>query len=227
MVDEPHSPRIALLAGATGLIGRALLPQLLRSERYSRVHVLVRRAVAGIEAGPKLEIHSVSFTQLPKPFPKVDDVYIALGTTIKVAGSQAAFRQVDFDFVVNTAQAARRAGARHLAVVSALGADAKSRVFYNQVKGEMQDAIELLGYESLVIVQPSLLMGDRAALGQPVRSGEVWAARLLAPVMWMVPGSVRPIRADLVASAMLESTLAARPGARVLSSAVMQSTERI
>ena len=91
----------------------------------------------------------------------------------------------------------------------------------------MQDAIELLGYESLVIVQPSLLMGDRAALGQPVRSGEVWAARLLAPVMWMVPGSVRPIRADLVASAMLESTLAARPGARVLSSAEMQSAERI
>jgi uncharacterized protein YbjT (DUF2867 family) len=222
-----HSPRTALLAGATGLIGRALLPLLLGSERYIRVHVLVRRAVAGIEAGPKLEIHSVSFAQLPKPFPKADDVYIALGTTIKVAGSQAAFRQVDFDFVVNTARAARRAGAKRLAVVSALGADAKSRVFYNQVKGEMQEAVAQLGYDSVLIAQPSLLMGDRSALGQPVRSGEVWATRLLAPVMWIVPSGVRPIRASAVASAMLEATLASRPGVRILGSGDMQKGEQL
>ena len=116
---------------------------------------------------------------LPAAFPPVDDVFITLGTTIKVAGSQAAFRQVDFAFVVNTARAARVAGATRLAVVSALGADAKSRVFYNRVKGEMEAAIAQLGYKSVVIAQPSLLLGDRAALGQPVRSSEVWAARLL------------------------------------------------
>ena len=227
MIGAPHSIRIALLAGATGLVGRALLPQLLGSERYSRVHVLVRRAVTGIEDGPKLQIHSVSFAHLPEKFPKVDDVYIALGTTIKVAGSQAAFRQVDLDFVVNTARAAQRAGAKRLAVVSALGADAKSRVFYNQVKGEMQEAVTQLGYDSVLIVQPSLLMGDWAALGQPVRSGEVWATRLLLPVMRMVPSGVRPIRAGMVASAMLEFTLAAKPGVRVLSSAEMQKAERV
>ena len=89
-------------------------------------------------------------------------MFITLGTTIKVAGSQAAFRQVDFAFVVNTARAAKAAGATRLAVVSALGADTKSRVFYNRVKGEMEAAVAQLGYQSIVIAQPSMLLGDRA-----------------------------------------------------------------
>src|SRR4029079_12800533 len=93
--------------------------------------------------------------------------------TRKVGGGEAAFRQGDFEYVVNTARAAKAAGATRLAVVSALGADARSAVFYNRVKGEMQDAIGALGFESVVIAQPSLLLGDRAAIGQPVRSGEV------------------------------------------------------
>ena len=226
MGKDQTSSRTALLAGATGLIGRSLLRLLETSEQYTRVHVLVRRAVTGIEAHPKVNFHSVDFSHLAQPFPKVDDVYIALGTTIKVAGSEAAFRQVDFDFVLNTARAARAAGARRLAVVSALGADATSRVFYNRVKGEMQGALAGLGYESVVIAQPSLLMGDRAALGQPVRSGEVWATRLFTPVMWMVPKGVRPIQASAVASAMLAALLAAKPGLRFLSSAQMQARPR-
>jgi uncharacterized protein YbjT (DUF2867 family) len=133
--------RVALVAGATGLVGRSLLPLLEASEQYSHVHVLVRRAVPGIESNPKVLFHTVAFAHLPTPFPRADDVYIALGTTIKVAGSQEAFRHVDHDFVVNTARAARAAGARRLAIVSALGADPKSRVFYNRVKGEMQAAV--------------------------------------------------------------------------------------
>ena len=214
--------RVALLAGATGLIGRALLPMLLASDRHTAVHLLLRRAVPGIASNPKLNVHTVDFAHLPAPFPEVDDVFIALGTTIKVAGSEAAFRQVDFDYVVNTARAARAAGATRLAVVSALGADAHSRVFYNRVKGEMQAAIAALGYDSVVIAQPSLLMGDRAALGQPVRSGEVWATRLLGPIMGLVPKSVRPIAAADVASAMLAANMAGAPGLRILSSAQMQ-----
>ncbi len=225
-VKDKASSHTALLAGSTGLIGRALLPLLEKTEVYSLVHVLVRRAVNGIEAHPKLRLHTVDFAHLPQAFPKVDDVYIALGTTIKVAGSEAAFRQVDFDFVVSTASAARAAGARRLAVVSALGADANSRVFYNRVKGEMQAAVADLGYNSVTIVQPSLLLGDRAALGQPVRSGEVWATRLLAPVIWMVPSGVRPIQATAVASAMLGATLVGKPGLRLLSSRQMQARQR-
>jgi len=153
----------------------------------------------------------------------VDDVFIALGTTIKIAGSEAAFRQVDFDFVVNTARAARAAGATRLAVVSALGVNARSRVFYSRVKGEMQVAIAQLGYESVVIAQPSLLLGDRAALGQPARSGEAWAARLLGPLAWMVPKALQPIPASAVASALLAAILDAKPGVRVLKSAAMQA----
>jgi uncharacterized protein YbjT (DUF2867 family) len=219
------TPRIALLAGATGLVGRALLPMLLASKYYQRVHVLVRRTPPDIKASAKLRIHQVDFARLPAEFPKVDDVFIALGTTIKVAGSQAAFRQVDFDFVVNAARAAKAAGATRLAVVSALGADAKSRIFYNRVKGEMQAAIAQLGYESVVIAQPSMLMGDRAALGQPARSGELWAARLLGPLGGIVPKRVRPIPARAVASALLAAIFEAKHGVRVLKSGAMQARD--
>ena len=226
MNNVVSTPRTALLAGATGLVGRALLSMLLASKYYRSVHVLLRRTPPDIKASPKLKIHQVDFARLPAALPTVDDVFIALGTTIKVAGSEAAFRQVDLDFVVNIARAARAAGATRLAVVSALGADAKSRVFYNRVKGEMQVAIAQLGYESVVIAQPSMLLGDRVALGQPARSGEVWAARLLGPLGWIVPKGVRPIPARTVASALLAAILDAKPGVRVLKSGVMQARDQ-
>jgi uncharacterized protein YbjT (DUF2867 family) len=222
MGSAADSPRTALLAGATGLIGRELLALLQRSPRYGQLHVLVRRPPGDASAEPNTQVHVVDFAKLPAALPHVDDVYIALGTTIKVAGSEAAFRQVDFDFVVNTAQAAKAAGARRLAVVSALGADSGSRVFYNRVKGDMQAALVQFGFDTLCIAQPSLLVGDRAALGQPVRAGEVWATRLLGPVMRLVPAGVRPIRSDAVATAMLAAVLAGRPGVQVLTSAAMQ-----
>ena len=226
MADTPSPSRTALLAGATGLIGRALLSRLLAMADYQRVTVLVRRAASDIEAHSKLAVRTVDFANLPAPFPAVDDVYIALGTTIKTAGSQEAFRQVDFDYVVGVAEAARAAGAIRLAVVSALGANAHSHVFYNRVKGEMQQAIAGLGYQTLVIAQPSLLVGDRAALGQPVRNAEVLVARLLRPVMGFVPKGVRPIAADDVAAAMLKATLAGQAGTRILGSGLMQGAMR-
>jgi uncharacterized protein YbjT (DUF2867 family) len=226
MDDVVATPRTALLAGATGLIGRALLPMLLAGKQYRSVDVLLRRAAPDIKANAKLKVHQVDFARLPAAFPAVDDVFIALGTTIKVAGSQAAFRQVDFDFVVNTARAARAAGAMRLAVVSALGADAKSRIFYNRVKGEMQAAIAQLRYKSVVIAQPSMLLGDRAALGQPARSGEIWAARLLGPLGWIVPKGVRPIHARAVASALVAAILDAKPGVRILKSGAMQARDQ-
>ena len=99
-------------------------------------------------------------------------------------------------------------------MVSSLGADAKSRVFYSRVKGEMQEAIAVLGFDSVVIVQPSLLVGDRTALGQPVRAGEVWGARLMG---WL-PRSVRPISAARVAEGMLRALASPTPGTQVLRS---------
>jgi uncharacterized protein YbjT (DUF2867 family) len=215
--------RVALLAGATGLVGRALLPLLQASPHYGHVHLLVRRPLPELSADARTTVHVVDFAELAAPLPAIDDVYVALGTTIKVAGSQAAFRRVDFDHVLATARAGREAGATRLAVVSALGADPRSRVFYNRVKGEMESSIAQLGYQSVVIAQPSLLIGDRGALGQPARAGEVWANRVLGPVMWLVPRRVRPIAAAAVAGALINAVLAGPPGVRILSSAQMQA----
>lgn len=216
-------PRTALLAGATGLVGRALLSLLLASQHYRSVDVLLRRRPPDIEANAKLKIHQVDFARLPASLATVDDVFIALGTTIKAAGSEAAFRQVDLDFVVNTARAARSAGATRLAVVSAIGANPTSRVFYNRVKGEMQAAIAQLGYTSVVIAQPSLLLGDRAAFGQVPRSGEIWAERLLVPLGRILPKKIRPLSDRAVAAALLAAVLDTNPGIRVLESGAMQA----
>src|SRR5258708_24399269 len=140
MDNVAATPRTALLAGATGLVGRELLSLLLASKHYGTVRVLVRRTPPDIGVSAKLKIHQVDFARLPATLPRIDDAYIALGTTIKIAGSEAAFRQVDFDYVLHVARAARAAGATRLAVGSALGAAAKSRIFYNRVKGEMEIA---------------------------------------------------------------------------------------
>lgn len=222
----PDAPTV-LLAGASGLIGRALLEALLAPTRSERVVVLARRPLASDRTrDARVSVRVGDMATLAADARGARDVCIALGTTIKVAGSQAAFRAVDFDLVVQVARAARSAGARRLAVVSALGADARSRVFYNRVKGEAEQALATLGYESLVIARPSLLLGDRAALGQPTRRGEVLAARLLGPVLGWVPASVRPIAAGVVAKAMLVALDEARPGTRVLSSAELQRLGR-
>lgn len=192
--------RTVALAGATGLVGRALLDGLLADHTVAAVHVLARRDLG--RSAPKLTVHRVDFSALP-PLPPLDEVYLALGTTIKVAGSQAAFRAVDFDANLAVARAVLQAGARRAGLVSAMGADAGSRVFYNRVKGELEDALRAMPFSGLVIARPSLLLGDRAALGQPPRPGEQLgevAARLLGP---LVPRDYRPIAATRVAQALL------------------------
>jgi uncharacterized protein YbjT (DUF2867 family) len=216
-----------LLAGATGLVGRALLARLLSGERTQRVVVLARKPLPTTAArDPRLTVLVGDMAALALEAGAIEDVYVALGTTIKVAGSEAAFRAVDFDLVVAVARAARQAGARRLAVVSALGADRRSRVFYNRVKGDMEEAVGALGYQSVVLARPSLLLGDRASLGQPTRAGEVWAARLLGPLLPLVPAGVRPIAAPVVAAAMVAALDRAEPGTRVLSSADLQRLGR-
>ena len=195
-----------LVAGATGLVGRELLRQLLADEN-STIHALLRRDAA-LPSGPRLHRHRVDFAALPNDLPAPATVLIALGTTIKVAGSQAAFRAVDFDAVLAVARAARAAGATRCAVVSALGADARSGVFYNRVKGAAEAALRELGFARLVIARPSLLVGDRASLGQPTRRGEIWGARIAHPLAPLIPLRWRPIAAARVARAMLRALAA-------------------
>ncbi len=207
------------MAGATGLVGRAVLAALLTDKRYAAVHALVRRAPA--TQHPKLTNHAVDFVQLPK-LPALDDVYIALGTTIKAAGSQQAFRAIDFDAVLAVAKAARKAGATRLGVVSAMGASAHSSVFYNRVKGEMEQALANAGFQSLVIARPSMLDGDRAALAQPTRLGERVGLALMGALRPVIPANYQAIKAADVATALVAAVIDGRPGRRLLMSGAMQ-----
>lgn len=211
-----------LLAGATGLIGRELMrllaPAAAARPGGAELHVVVRRPTE-VPAG--VRCHVVDFAALPA-LPRASDAYCALGTTIKQAGSQAAFRAVDHDAVLAFARAARAAGVTRFAVVSALGADAGSAVFYNRVKGETERALQGLGFETLVIVRPSLLEGDRAALGQPVRPGERIGAAIAALAGPLIPRRLRPIKAHTVACGMLACMKTRPAGVHVVESGELQ-----
>jgi len=214
--------RSAAVAGASGLVGRALVEALLADSSVGAVHVLVRTARPDWRQRNGLTQHVIDYASGLQPLPAVDDAYCCLGTTIKVAGSQQAFRAVDFDAALGFARAAHAAGATRFGLVSALGADTKSRVFYNRVKGDAEHAIAALGFESMVIARPSLLLGDRAALGQPTRPGERVAAALTRPLGWLMPRAVRPIEAATVARALVRSVQRGEPGLFALSSGVLQ-----
>lgn len=209
--------RTIALAGATGLVGREILRGLVADPAVAAIHVLGRRPV---KAPPKVTSHVVDFRTLPA-LPRLDEVYLALGTTIKVAGSQEAFRAVDFDANLAVAKAALSAGARRCGLVSAMGANAKSRIFYTRVKGELEDALTALPFERLVIARPSMLAGDRESLGQPARSGEGIAlavSRLLGP---LIPKNYRSVATADVAKSLLMRVPAGR-GREVVLSGDMQ-----
>jgi uncharacterized protein YbjT (DUF2867 family) len=202
------------LAGATGLVGREILRGLVADPSVSAIHVLGRRALT--VSDPKIHSLVVDFAALPA-LPRVDQVYLALGTTIKVAGSQQAFRAVDFEANLAVARAALAAGARRAGLVSAMGASSKSRIFYSRTKGELEDALAALAFDGLVIARPSMLAGDRASLGQPVRPGEGYAvtvSRLLGP---LISKNYRSVAAADVAHALLTRVPVARGREIVLS----------
>ena len=192
--------RIVILAGATGLVGREILQGLLADPTVTVVHSLGRRKPAAQH--PKLTTHVVDFAALPA-MPPSDEVYLALGTTIKVAGSQAAFRAIDYDANLAVAKTALAAGVKRVGLVSAMGADSNSKVFYSRVKGELEDALSKMPFEGTVIARPSMLVGNREVLGQPIRQGEMLAAALGKAVGFLIPANYKPIEASAVAAALL------------------------
>ena len=210
--------RTVIIAGSTGLVGREILERLLADPTVAVVHSLGRRS-PDIEHS-KLTSHVVDFAALPE-LPPADEVYLALGTTIKVAGSQAAFRAVDYDANLAVAKAAVAAGATRAGVVSAMGANANSKVFYSRVKGELEDALADLPFKALVIARPSMLVGNRLALGQPTRRGEEWASSFGKVFGFLIPKNFRPIEAAHVAKALLSGVPSAN-GHKVLLSGAMQ-----
>lgn len=185
----------ALLAGSSGLVGGHLLERLLADDRYEQVISLGRRPVD--HDHPRLEQLMVDFAALPA-LPAVDVAFSCLGTTIRKAGSQAAFRAVDHDAVLAVATAARQAGATGFFHVSALGADPRSRIFYNRVKGEVERDVAALGLPRWTAVQPSILDGERDESRPAERLGLV-VMRAAGPLL----GRYRPTHAVDVAAAMV------------------------
>ncbi len=211
--------RVILLAGATGLVGREVLRLLLADDRVTAVYCLGRRPPQVPHA--KSVFMAVDFSALPA-LPKADECFIALGTTIKVAGSQAAFRAFDLDAVVSLALAAKRAGVKKMGVVSAMGANTQSRVFYNRIKGEMEINLARMGFKSLVIARPSLIDGDRAALNQAGRTGEGLGLVMARGLRPFIPANYRSILATDVAKALVDAVNVGAPGVETLMSGAMQ-----
>lgn len=211
--------RTALIAGASGLVGGHLLDLLLEATDVAWVISLGRRALDRSDA--RLEQRTVDFAALDAvELPAVTEAHCCLGTTIARAGSQEAFRAVDHDAVVAFARAAKRAGAQRFLVVTALGADPRSRVFYNRVKGEAEEALKALGFPSLVILRPSLLLGDRAE-SRPGERAAIVASRIFAPLLR--PFGSRPIEGRTVAKAMVALGRDAGDGVRVVPSGELQT----
>jgi uncharacterized protein YbjT (DUF2867 family) len=214
-------PRTALLLGATGLVGGELLTLLLADPEYRQVTVLVRRNLS--RTHPKLVQRVVDFKDLSKAADayQVDDVFCCLGTTIKKAGSQEAFRVVDYTYPLESAKLAARQGAGQYLLITALGADAKSSVFYNRVKGEVEEAIGKLPLKGLHIFRPSLLLGNR----QESRTGEKIAVAVMKPLGFLLAGPLkkyRGIQARTVAQAMLRTAKRDVAGRHTYNSDVIQ-----
>ena len=202
------TPQHVLLAGATGLTGEHLLDRLLNEPTISRVLAPSRRPLA---KHPHLE-NPVGDPAvfLPQLNGRVDIAYCCLGTTIKRAGSEQAFRAVDLDMVVAFAKRAREMGARHLIVISALGADRRSSIFYNKVKGEMEHALRAQDWPQLTICRPSVLLGERT---EP-RLGE----KIAGPLSRLIPGKYHGIEACQLARAMWRLALEEQDGVRIVES---------
>lgn len=192
----------AIVFGATGLVGSAVVRQLQDDSRYGEIAVFVRRKMP-VE-GEKIQQHIVDMAQ-PETWAeaiRADEIYCCIGTTIKQAGSQTAFQAVDYEIPVRLAEIAAKNGVAKLLIVSAMGAEPKSNIFYNRVKGEMERDVQQIARQSSLlvrIVQPSLLLGNRTEY----RFGERVAATLMTVFDFMIPAKYKAIHVETVARAMI------------------------
>jgi uncharacterized protein YbjT (DUF2867 family) len=196
----------ALIAGATGLVGTEVLKMLTDSETYEKVIVLNRRAIN--YESPKVVEHVIDFEKLNEfdPLETVDHVFCCLGTTIKKAKTKENFRKVDFDYVVELAKKSKNWNVSKFLVISSLGANAKSSIFYNRVKGEMESKLQDLDLDHLFIFRPSLLMGDR----KENRPGEKTAIKVYKVINPLFVGKLKKykgIEIEKVARSMVETAI--------------------
>lgn len=189
--------KTALVVGATGLIGKHLTIKLLTNNFYSKVKVLIRKPL-NINH-PNLEQIIFDFDSLDSSKIIADDIFCCLGTTMKQAGSKAAFYKVDFTYPFAIAKAALENGAKQYLIVTAMGADEKSIIYYNRVKGEIEKAISDLHYPTLLIFRPSMLLGER----EEPRMGEKIGKILMKAINFIIPKRYKAIESEKVANAML------------------------
>ena len=213
--------RKALIAGATGAIGSELLELLNNSDRYSEIHCIGRREPS--TSGEKIKTHIVSYDELDQldlQLP-IDDVFCALGTTIKTAGSVERFKKVDRDYVHQVGNLAQRLNAKMCSVVSAIGANARSSNYYNQTKGEAEELLQNLGLSSLRIFRPSMLHGRRDEFRLKESAGYVLLT-IVTPLLQGPWKKYRAIRVEQVAKAMYESALQIYPAVKIFESDEIQ-----
>jgi uncharacterized protein YbjT (DUF2867 family) len=210
--------KTALLAGATGLIGRQLLERLLEDPTYSTVKAITRKPLD--LQHPKLENIILNFDELTshKDALKADDVFCCLGTTIRVAKTKEAFRKVDYEYPLELAKITKANGATQYLLVSALGADKDSNVFYNRVKGEVEEAVQAISFHTFHIFRPSLLLGDR----KEERTGEGAATLFFKIFGFLIPLKYKAIDSGKVARAMLHFAKTNNTGFHILESSVLQ-----
>lgn len=207
--------KVALIAGSSGLTGGFLLRILLEAPEYREVIAYVRKPT-GIEH-PKLREVVMDWEKLDAPVP-ADDVFCCLGTTIKKAGSQEAFRRVDYEYPLHLAELQLQGGSQQFLLVSAIGADASSSIFYSRVKGELEDALKKLGYKSLHIFQPSFIAGPR----KEKRVGERIGLAIFSFISPLFIGPLKkyaPIPAEHIARAMYRSAQKNTTGCTIYDSA--------
>jgi uncharacterized protein YbjT (DUF2867 family) len=203
--------RTALIVGATGLIGKCCLYELLENTSYTKVIALVRKPLA--IKHHQLQQFMVNFDELDTLTNELvaDDVFCCLGTTIKVAGSQENFRKVDLEYPLTVAELTLHNGATQFLLVSAMGANAQSSIFYNRVKGEVEERIGALGFRSFHIFQPSLLLGAR----KEFRLGEIIVKAVMKGLSFLFIGPIKKYKAipgATVAKAMVTIALQQKEG---------------
>lgn len=203
--------KTAIIAGATGLVGKFCLSYLLMDKNYQKVIVITRTPLPIKD--DKIENIVCEYEQLASFSSKLigDDVYCCLGTTIAVAGSQENFKKIDLHYPIELAKITKKNGAKQFLVVSAMGANSKSSIFYNKVKGEMQDLLKTIGFNTVHIFQPSLLTGLRKEFRAGERIAQVFT-KIFRPLMFGPMKKYQPIEGMVVAYAMHQKALAEHNG---------------
>lgn len=202
--------RSVLVIGATGLVGSECIRLLVEDPTCSRIVVVARSPRPASLISQKIEWNQCNFDELaahPEYF-DVDQIICAMGTTVRKSPSRDEYRKIDYEYPLTAARLGRQHGARHFLVVTALSADSRSPIFYNRLKGEVEDSLMKLDYPSLTIARPSVLVGDRKE--------SRWSEKLAGKLGFLMPTKYKPVKVASVARALVDAARLDRPGLRII-----------